>query len=356
MLQILLKKGAFVKKTQRSKKKSLFSGKKDILVRKRPFLGCHINKREKNMNKKILVASAVLAAVGMSFGMDTWIGANSEYRVETGFDDGSDTYGYWYDYNDNKETADDGPGTSTITWPVDKGNAYSIEAMDPIIDACGGVCGSVTLGGPYKYPFVGVGFNLSGGDQGGNDISSWGGICISYKSTGIAPALEIAPESESTVTGYNNYKASLKIMASETVVDLPWSSFKQEAGWGTKVDQSVVLASAAAIKFKIAGTAGKTTEFNIAQIGELGKCSGSTAIKNVAAVSSMKASLAGRTLALSGVKAGATVEVINLQGQVVLKSVLNASSASLNLASFDAGVYMVRVAGAANFSQKIVLK
>ncbi|MDY6285137.1 MAG: T9SS type A sorting domain-containing protein [Fibrobacter sp.] len=307
------------------------------------------------MNKKILAASAVLAAVSMSFAMDTWVGANSEYRVETGFDDGTDTYGYWYDYNDNKETADNGPGTSTITWPTAKGNAYSAEAMDPIIDMCGGVCGTATMGGPYLYPFVGVGFNLSGGDQGGNDISSWGGICIGYKSTGIAPALEIAPADEGTVTGYNNYKASLKIQASEGVVDLPWTSFKQEASWGTKVDQSVVLASAAAIKFKIAAADGKSTEFNISTIGELGKCSGA-AIKSTAAASSVKASVAGRTLALSGVNAGATVEVINLQGQVVLKSVLNASSASLNLASFDAGVYMVRVAGKANFSQKIVLK
>lgn len=308
------------------------------------------------MNKKILLASAVLVAASMSFGMDTWNGANSEYRVETGFDDGTDTYGYWYDYNDNNEIKDDGPGTSTITWPTTKGNAYSDEAMDPIIDACGGICGTATLGGPYLYPFVGVGFNLSGGDQKGNNISSWNGICISYKSTGIAPALEIAPADESTVTAYNNYKASLKIQASEGVVDLPWSSFKQEAGWGTKVDQATVLASAAAIKFKIAGSDGKSTDFNITKIGELNQCGTSSAIKNAGVVSSVKASLAGRTLALSGVKAGATVEVINLQGQVVLKSVLNAASVSLNLASFDAGVYMVRVAGATNFSQKIVLK
>lgn len=309
------------------------------------------------MNKKILAASAVLAAVSMSFAMETWVGANSEYRVETGFDDGTDTYGYWYDYNDNKETADNGPGTSSITWPVGKGNAYAEDAMDPIIDACGGVCGTATMGGPYSYPFVGVGFNLSGGAQGGNDISSWGGICIGYKSTGIAPALEIAPADEATVTAYNNYKASLKIQASEAVVDLPWSSFKQESGWGTKVDQSVVLASAAAIKFKIAAADGKSTEFNVATIGELGKCkSGPVGIKAVSSASAVKASVAGRTLALSGVNAGATVEVINLQGQVVLKSVLNSSSASLNLASFDAGVYMVRVAGKANFNQKIILK
>lgn len=308
------------------------------------------------MNKKILAASAVLAAVSMSFAMETWIGANSEYRVETGFDDDTDTYGYWYDYNDNNETADNGPGTSTITWPVRKGNLYSDDAMDPIIDYCQGICGTATMGGPYAYPFVGVGFNLSGEEQGGNDISSWGGICIGYKSTAIAPALEIAPADEGTVTGYNNFKASLRIQSTEAVVDLPWSSFSQEKGWGTMVDQATVLASAAAIKFKIAANDGKSTEFNIATIGELGKCSGVSAIKSVGAASSVKASVAGRTLALSGVNAGATVEVINLQGQVVLKSVLNASSASLNLASFDAGVYMVRVAGKVNFNQKIVLK
>ena len=355
-MSVFYKKRRFCKKNARHEKKIPFSRKKRYISSQKTLSGfITLTRERKNMNKKILVASAVLAAVSMSFGMDTWVGANSEYRVETGFDDGSDTYGYWYDYNDNKETADNGPGSSKIVWPVDKGNGYSDEAMDPIIDACKGVCGTATLGGPYKYPFVGVGFNLSGGDQGPNDISSWGGICIAFKSTGIDPALEIAPADEGTVTGYNNFKASLKIKASEAVVDLPWTSFKQESGWGNKVDQSVVLASAAAIKFKIAGTAGKSTEFNIAKIGELGKC-GTVAIKNAASISSMKASLAGRTLALSGVKAGATVEVINLQGQVVLKSVLNASSASLNLASFDAGVYMVRVAGAANFSQKIVLK
>lgn len=313
------------------------------------------------MNKKILMASAILVAAGMSFGLETWDGSSGEDQVQTGFDDGTGTFGYWYSYDDNKETADNGPGTSKIEWPAEPGNGYEggENSLQPILEECGtGLCGKATMGGPYKYPFVGIGFNLSGGAQAGNDISNWGGICISYKSDGIAPALEIAPENEGTVTGYNNYKASLKIQATAAVVDLPWSSFKQEKGWGTTVDQAQVLSSAAAIKFKIAAADGKSTNFNIQKIGEYGKCGTPSpdAIKNVAAVSSMKASLAGRTLALSGVKAGATVEVINLQGQVVLKSVLNASSASLNLASFDAGVYMVRVAGAANFSQKIVLK
>ena len=53
-------------------------------------------------------------------------------------------------------------------------------------------------------------------------------------------------------------------------------------------------------------------------------------------------------------KSAANAEIMNLQGQVVAKG--DASSA-MNLASLDAGVYMVRVAGkSVNFTNKIVLK
>lgn len=305
------------------------------------------------MNKKLLVASAILAAASMSFGLETWVGANSEYRVDTGLDDGNDESGYWYSYTDENE-----PGNSTLVWGTTEiGNEYDENALDPVIDFCGGLCGTATMGDVYQYPFVGVGFNITGGAQTGASISSWGGICITYKSTSIAPALEISPEDEGSVTEYNNYAAKLKVSATATTVDLAWGDFKQETGWGKTVDQSVVLGNASAIKFKLAGTAGKSTEFLIAEIGEYGKCGGKTgAISMASAASSVKAMLSGRTLNFAGINSAATAEVINLQGQVVLKSAIGASSA-LNLASLDAGVYMVRVSGkAVNYSQKIVLK
>ena len=94
------------------------------------------------------------------------------------------------------------------------------------------------------------------------------------------------------------------------------------------------------------------------EVGENGQCpgGGSNAISAPVAASSVKAMLSGRTLSFSGINSVAAAEVINLQGQVVLKGAVSASS-SLNLASLDAGVYMVRVAGkAVNHSQKIVLK
>lgn len=304
------------------------------------------------MNKKILIASAFLAAATMVSALTTWSGPNGDYRVDTGLDDGSDESGYWYTYAD-----DANGGSSAITWPVPTGNEYDDNALDPIIDNCGGLCGNVSLGAGYNYPFAGLGFNLTGPDQTGADVTSWGGVCITY-SASVAPILEVAPENEATVTEYNNYMSKLKVAASKTTVNLAWSDFKQESGWGVTVPQASYLGMVAAVKVKFSGKAGTSGDFNIMEVGENGQCSGggTEAISAPVAASSVKAMLSGRTLSFSGINSVAAAEVINLQGQVVLKGAVSASS-SLNLASLDAGVYMVRVAGkAVNHSQKIVLK
>ncbi|MCF0215162.1 MAG: T9SS type A sorting domain-containing protein [Fibrobacteraceae bacterium] len=298
------------------------------------------------MNKKILTL-AVAAAASLSFGFITWSGANGDYRVETEFDDGSDTYGYWYPYDDANNS-----GTSTLTWPCATGNEYDDNALDPIIDQCGGLCGDVSLGDGYEYPFVGVGFNVSGADQLGNDVTSWGGISIVYTSE-IAATLEVAPQDEATTTEYNNYAAKLPASASANSLQLDWSKFKQESGWGVKVDQATYLTMVAAVKVKFAGTAGTAGHFNIISIGPGSAVPG---IKGVKSASSVKATLAGRTLNVAGIKTVANVEVINLQGQIVKKAAVS-SAASLDLAALDAGVYMVRVSGqSVDFSQKILLK
>lgn len=304
------------------------------------------------MNKKILIASAFLAAATMVSALTTWSGPNGDYRVDTGLDDGSDESGYWYTYAD-----DANGGSSAITWPVPTGNEYDDNALDPIIDNCGGLCGNVSLGAGYDYPFAGLGFNLTGPDQTGADVTSWGGVCITY-SASVAPILEVAPENEATVTEYNNYMSKLKVAASKTTVNLAWSDFKQESGWGVTVPQASYLGMVAAVKVKFSGKAGTSGDFNIMEVGENGQCpgGGTDAISAPVAASSVKAMLSGRTLSFSGINSVAAAEVINLQGQVVLKGAVSASS-SLNLASLDAGVYMVRVAGkAVNHSQKIVLK
>lgn len=305
------------------------------------------------MNKKILIASAFLAAATMVSALTTWSGSEGIYQIETGLDDGSGESGYWYSYAD-----DANGGNSAITWPVPTGNEYDDNALDPIIDHCGGLCGNVSLGAGSKYPFAGVGFNLTGPAQTGADVSGWGGLCVTYTST-IPFNVDLGPEDEANYTAYNNYVAEQKVSATKKTVNLAWSDFKQASGWGNIVPQDEYLGKVAAIKFKF-GTqkAGQTGDFNIMEVGENGKCTGAGtgAISAPVAASSVKAMLSGRTLSFSGINSVAAAEVINLQGQVVLKGAVSASS-SLNLASLDAGVYMVRVAGkAVNHSQKIVLK
>lgn len=307
------------------------------------------------MNKKILIASAFLAAATMVSALTTWSGPNGDLRVETGLGPGgeSDESGYWYTYDDQPDG-----GSSAITWPVETGNEYDDNALDPIIEHCGGLCGNVSLGTGADYPFAGVGFNLTGPEQTGADVSGWGGLCVTYTST-ITFHVDLGPEAEADYTKYNNYVVKMKVSATKTTVNLAWSDFKQGTGWGNIVPQDEYLGKVAAIKFKFGNQkAGESGEFNIIEVGENGKCpgAGNAAISAPVAASSVKAMLSGRTLSFSGINSVAAAEVINLQGQVVLKGAVSASS-SLNLASLDAGVYMVRVAGkAVNHSQKIVLK
>ena len=306
------------------------------------------------MKNKILTAAAVLAAASLASAF-SWDGAASEYFVNTGLDNGTETAGYWYSYADDADG-----GLSSVTWPVPLGNEYSTQALDPVIDHCGGVCGNFTLNaGTLEYkPFIGIGFNVAGTENpdGGAattaDATAWGGVCITY--TVDAPAtLELGlGDSKDASIGYDNPFVSLPKASAASEVCTPWSGFKQ-AGWGKgKVTGDEAGAALAAVKFKIQAADGTTGSFNISAVSSVS----GDAIKAVAPASAVKASLSGRTLSFAGIKSVATAEVMNLQGQVMLKGTVS-SSASLDLSSIDAGVYMVRVAGkSVDFSQKIILK
>ena len=309
------------------------------------------------MKNKILTAAAILAAASVASAF-SWDGSAAEYFVATGLDNGTETAGYWYSYADDADG-----GLSAITWPVALGNEYSEDALDPVIDNCGGVCGTFTLSaGTLTYkPFVGIGFNVAGtatatgGAAQPTDASAWGGVCITY-TVDVGATLELGlGDDKDAAIGYDNPFVSLPKSASANQVCTPWSGFKQ-AGWGKgKVTGDEAGASLASVKFKIQAADGTTGSFNISAVSSVNDAGG-VGIKAVAAASAVKASLSGRTLSFSGIKTVATAEVMNLQGQVVVKGAIDASSA-LDLSRLDAGVYMVRVAGkSVDFSQKLIIK
>ena len=320
------------------------------------------------MNKKIFVASALLAASAAFAGdFETWYGGYS-YQVETGLGTDNNTYGYWYSYNDN----DDG-GESKVVWPVDLGTEYSETAMDPVIDHCGGICGTVSLSkGSLTYnPFAGIGFNVVGEDASGNpepgDASAWGGLCITYNSD-AAPTLELGLGDFDSKIGYANPAVSLAKAANAPANKvIPWSSFSQPSWYKgtTKITGEEAAKQLVSVKFKIQNTPGDYA-FNVCAIGpsdglcptSCDCCWVSPGIKNkpIRGASNAKATLLGRNLGISGINSAATVEIKNIQGKVVAKGSIDNGSL-LDLSSLDAGVYMVHVVGTSvNFVDKIVLK
>ena len=143
------------------------------------------------MNKKLTIASALLAASAAFAGLDDgvfelWLGSEGAFQVLTGIGNESETAGYWFSYDDSGDK-----GGSKVIWAdgtVDLGNGDSPDALDNVILWCNGVCGSAVLDkGELSYnPFVGIGFNVVGeiSKGGGNpqpgDASAWGGVCITY--------------------------------------------------------------------------------------------------------------------------------------------------------------------------------
>jgi hypothetical protein len=210
-------------------------------------------------------------------------------------------------------------------------------------------------GGASSTPAIaGIGFNWTKAET-PIDISANNGYCIVYSWTG-SQALQMELGWDEAANGYDSWYTSMPATTGSTSsLDLPWAKFKQD-GWD-KAKQPITVAQTKAVSLKIRlknATAAKVEgTLTIAELGWSGECGagGTNSIGNFAKASSVKASLSGRTLSFSGVKA-AKAEVLNLQGQVVMSG---STASAMNLASLDAGVYMVRVAGA-NLTQKILLK
>ena len=321
------------------------------------------------MNSKRTISLALLAT-SAAFAFDLWDGAQGSPQVVTGLDNGTETSGYWFAYDDSNDK-----GKSKVVWA----NGVSAEPLDggdlsDVIVWCSGVCGTAVLDkGDLTYnPFVGIGFNVlgeaeGGGDPEAGDATEWGGICISYASE-AAPDLELGLGSVDADILYANPSAHLKKATAGNVADLAWEDFKQPTWYkgDVKIPGPDAAKQLVAVKFKIQALP-DSYKFRICAVGPKGACGSlpycdlygpsccttPPAIKAVRGASVAKAILNGRTLSFTGVSAG-TAEVLNLQGQVVAKGDV---SSALSLANLDAGVYMVRVAGkSANFTDMIVLK
>ena len=199
-------------------------------------------------------------------------GKQGDERVETGLAT-NDYYGWWYAYTDSGENGD-----SEIKWP------HGLDANDyfvpPSVLATAGIKGKVNFGSAYEHPYVGVGFNLVDDKGTGGNISGWDGMCVIYYA--LNPMyLEIQPQDDKNVTGYNNPKAILpaSVDGANMIADIDWGYFVQEDGWGKEVSTSTVLKKARAIAFKLTGEPGSSNTFIIYAVGKKGTCSTKTVVE-----------------------------------------------------------------------------
>lgn len=270
---------------------------------------------KKFISSILFLALSVFALTSTSM---SWDGSDTEGKVITGSDE--ETAGYWYFYDDN---AAPNNGDSKINFPPDvEENAYG-NFFGPLAEAYGGIKADIAIGTAYEYAFAGFGFNIVSENQEGADISAWKGICLNYSSS-AGFAVELGVADEATVTEYNNYKASAA-KGTGVSASIDWSKFKQEAGWGVKVDQATVLASTAAIKLKFTAS----SDFLLTAIGSIGNCSiGSYSIKT-----SMNSN-SNLKIVNEQIITDADVKIFNLDGSLI--------SQSKDISNLQKGVYIVK--------------
>ena len=323
------------------------------------------------MNKSFVAATALLSVSAAFAGeFKTWYG--DDYQIQTGLENETKTQGYWFSYDDHEDG-----GESKIIWPgsIEIGNSQFADALDPVIEHCGGICGTAALSkGALTYnPFAGVGFNVVGETSLADDTpvagdaSAWGGLCITYTAA-ASPSLELGLGDFDATIGYANPSFSLPRAAVGVAHKvIPWSGFTQPSWYKgtTKISGEEAAKQLVSVKFKMQAQPG-TYDFNICGIGPYdGSCPKSCgccgpifpdAINSVRGPSNAKATLLGRNLGISGVNSAVMVEVRNIRGQVVVKASIDNGS-TLDLSSLNVGVYMVQVTGkSVNFVDKIVLR
>ena len=322
------------------------------------------------MKRFLLVALCAASAI-YAGPFETWNGADGNPQVQTGLGNETETNGYWYTYEDYASF-------SCVTDAIDP---PFITCTDATLDICKGFCGTARLhqGTSATKAFIGVGFNIVGETSTTNntpaagDASSWGGLCVTYTSdVDLQLELGLGDIVDSTIS-YANPAVTLPAAKSADILSpngtngnkvvVSWSDFKQPSWYdgAVKIDGETAVKQLVAIHFKLQADPGNY-DFNICAIGPKDgtcpeKCGmSSTRIQIARGTSAVKAILNGRTLGFTGIKASATVEILNSLGQVVMKGAIN-NAATLNLTSLNAGIYMVRVNGKnVNFAKKIVLR
>jgi len=188
-----------------------------------------------------------LLVVDQPVNYDLW--TFKDYLADTG----NQNSGYWFDFIGSEEG-----NSSTVEFPVQKGDMSSADYMRSIADACDGICGTVQLRGASPKPVrAGVGLKLSA-DGKMVDVSAWNGLCVTYRSD-LPMRLMLGSGNKAERSDLPS--AVFPKMLSKSTLCSKWSDFKQSAS----VDgaSGEILNKVDDVLFEFEGYSGESGEFNI---------------------------------------------------------------------------------------------
>lgn len=190
---------------------------------------------------------------------EMWNGfASPLTTVETGLDNGTETSGYWFSFDDDMS------GVGSVKLPQPLGIEYP--TGDEIYDYCMGACGELQFA---KEGYLGIGFHVAGvvdpldGDlpAAKADISSWGGLCVTYASdTDLEVILAYTQEG-----GFGNLSRMPKMTLPKSIklktICADWDNFMT-------VFSEVSTTFMTSILFAVQGEANAKSRINIRGLGK----------------------------------------------------------------------------------------
>ncbi len=178
---------------------------------------------------------------------DLWCAYAGEDQIyDTGC--GEDERGLWKTMTD---------ATSSLTWPEKLGHIFDPNSLLPVIESYASIAGTYTSGNGDN-PYAKIGFTLDFDSEQNFDITQWGGICLSYKSTHDF-FVELTPFN--AANGQEIPRVLIPRSLQEKTIDLTWSSFNP-------ADASAVNS----INFVFSEPAGATGYFAFYTVGRAGTC------------------------------------------------------------------------------------
>lgn len=218
---------------------------------------------QQNGEKKPLSSSSTGEMCSYEPVHDLWYGPDHMGQVETELSNETESNGYWFDFIDSTQNA-------MLMWPVSKGNDYSIESLDPIIESCDGLCARVSF---IDKCSVGVGFHIVGetsvteNEPAFGDAEDWGGLCVTYSSE-LGMDVVMSTANESIISQASNMpRVSLPSSVDVTTQCMKWSDFKNPDG---ELGDASKFRS---LLFFINGDRGIESEFKLVALGRFSSLS-----------------------------------------------------------------------------------